>query len=120
MGWLFRVTSVFRGGRRLRRGRRVGQEGRAVSLRSMPTHQNRCMGHPVLWLVRRPVLWVGGPGLCGVVRGGGGGGEKWCVLAFALVVQGGWAQAPVERRPPPPPPGAQAPKDEDNVQDVPV
>ncbi|HEY1993430.1 MAG TPA: VWA domain-containing protein [Edaphobacter sp.] len=45
---------------------------------------------------------------------------KWCVLAFALVVQGVWAQAPVERRPPPPPPGAQAPKDEDNVQDVPV
>jgi Ca-activated chloride channel family protein len=37
-----------------------------------------------------------------------------------LVVQGVWAQAPVERRPPPPPPGAQAPKDEDNVQDVPV
>jgi Ca-activated chloride channel family protein len=36
------------------------------------------------------------------------------------VVQGVWAQAPVERRPPPPPPGAQAPKDEDNVQDVPV
>jgi Ca-activated chloride channel family protein len=45
---------------------------------------------------------------------------KWCVLAFALVVEGVWAQAPVERRPPPPPPGAQAPKDEDNVQDVPV
>jgi Ca-activated chloride channel family protein len=45
---------------------------------------------------------------------------RWCVLAFALVVQGGWAQAPIERRPPPPPPGAQAPKDEDNVQDVPV
>jgi Ca-activated chloride channel family protein len=36
-----------------------------------------------------------------------------------LVVQGGWAQAPIERRPPPPPTGAQAPKDEDNVQDVP-
>jgi Ca-activated chloride channel homolog len=31
-----------------------------------------------------------------------------------------WAQAPIERRPPPPPVGAQAPKDEDNVQDVPV
>jgi Ca-activated chloride channel family protein len=37
-----------------------------------------------------------------------------------LVVQGAWAQAPIERRPPPPPAGAQAPKDEDNVQDVPV
>jgi len=44
---------------------------------------------------------------------------KWCVLAAALVVQGARAQAPVERRPPPPPPGAQAPKDPDNVQDVP-
>ena len=31
-----------------------------------------------------------------------------------------WAQAPIERRPPPPPVAAQAPKDEDNVQDVPV
>src|SRR5215467_1096273 len=31
-----------------------------------------------------------------------------------------WAQAPIERRPPPPPTGAQAPKDEDNVQNVPV
>jgi Ca-activated chloride channel family protein len=30
------------------------------------------------------------------------------------------AQAPVERRPPPPPVGAQAPQDEDNVQEVPV
>jgi Ca-activated chloride channel family protein len=39
---------------------------------------------------------------------------------LVLVVQGGWAQAPIERRPPPPPAGAQAPKDEDNVQDVPV
>jgi Ca-activated chloride channel family protein len=38
----------------------------------------------------------------------------------ALVVQSVLAQAPIERRPPPPPPGAQAPKDEDNVQDVPV
>jgi Ca-activated chloride channel homolog len=45
---------------------------------------------------------------------------RWCVLAVALAVQGGWAQAPIERRPPPPPAGAQAPKDEDNVQDVPA
>ncbi|HTC76028.1 MAG TPA: VWA domain-containing protein, partial [Edaphobacter sp.] len=30
-----------------------------------------------------------------------------------------WGQAPIERRPPPPPVGAQAPKDADNVQDVP-
>jgi len=36
-----------------------------------------------------------------------------------LGVQVVWAQAPIERRPPPPPPGAQAPKDDDNVQDVP-
>jgi Ca-activated chloride channel family protein len=45
---------------------------------------------------------------------------KWCVLAVVLVVQGARAQAPIVRRPPPPPPGAQAPKDEDNVQDVPA
>ena len=45
---------------------------------------------------------------------------RWCVLAVALAVQGGWAQAPIERRPPPPPTGAQAPKDADNVQDVPA
>jgi Ca-activated chloride channel family protein len=44
---------------------------------------------------------------------------RWCVLAVALVVQGVAAQAPIERRPPPPPTGAQAPKDPDNVQDVP-
>jgi Ca-activated chloride channel family protein len=44
---------------------------------------------------------------------------KLCALALVLVVQGGRAQAPVVRRPPPPPPGAQAPKDADNVQDVP-
>ena len=44
---------------------------------------------------------------------------KWCVLAVALVVQGVAAQAPIERRPPPPPTDAQAPKDADNVQDVP-
>lgn len=35
-------------------------------------------------------------------------------------MQVAWAQAPIERRPPPPPAGAQAPKDEDNVQDVPT
>ena len=45
---------------------------------------------------------------------------KWCVLGVALVVQVVWAQAPIERRSPPPPPGAQAPKDEDTVQDVPA
>jgi Ca-activated chloride channel family protein len=45
---------------------------------------------------------------------------KWCVLAVVLVVQAARAQAPIVRRPPPPPPGAQAPKDEDNVQDVPA
>jgi Ca-activated chloride channel family protein len=45
---------------------------------------------------------------------------KWCVLAVALGVQSVWAQAPIERKPPPPPTGAQAPKDEDNVQDVPA
>jgi Ca-activated chloride channel homolog len=44
---------------------------------------------------------------------------RWCVLAVALVAQGVAAQAPIERRPPPPPPGAQAPKDADNVQEVP-
>jgi Ca-activated chloride channel family protein len=45
---------------------------------------------------------------------------RWCVLAVALVVQGRWAQAPIERKPPPPPPGAQAPKDADTVEDVPT
>ncbi|HEX3969497.1 MAG TPA: hypothetical protein VHW70_16120, partial [Edaphobacter sp.] len=45
---------------------------------------------------------------------------KWCVLAGMLVVPCGLAQAPVERRPPPPPPGAQAPRDTDDVQDVPA
>jgi Ca-activated chloride channel family protein len=45
---------------------------------------------------------------------------KWCVLTLVLVVQGGRAQAPIVRRPPPPPPGVQAPKDADNVQDVPA
>jgi Ca-activated chloride channel family protein len=44
---------------------------------------------------------------------------RWCVLVLVLCVPSGWAQAPIERRPPPPPTGAQAPKDEDNVQDVP-
>jgi Ca-activated chloride channel family protein len=44
---------------------------------------------------------------------------KWCVLAVALVVQGVAAQAPIERKPPPPPTGAQAPKNDDGVQDVP-
>jgi Ca-activated chloride channel family protein len=39
---------------------------------------------------------------------------------LVLVVQGGRAQAPIVRRPPPPPPGVQAPKDADNVQDVPA
>ncbi|HTC76416.1 MAG TPA: VWA domain-containing protein, partial [Edaphobacter sp.] len=41
------------------------------------------------------------------------------VVAGLLGIQVVWAQAPIERRPPPPPAGAQAPKDEDNVQDVP-
>jgi Ca-activated chloride channel family protein len=45
---------------------------------------------------------------------------RWFVLALVLGAQGGWAQAPIERRPPPPPVGAQAPKDEDNVQEVPA
>jgi Ca-activated chloride channel family protein len=31
-----------------------------------------------------------------------------------------FSQAPIERRPPPPPPGVQAPRDSDDVQDVPV
>ena len=31
-----------------------------------------------------------------------------------------FSQAPIERRPPPPPPGLQAPRDSDDVQDVPV
>jgi Ca-activated chloride channel homolog len=44
---------------------------------------------------------------------------RWCVLALVLGVQCGWAQAPIERRQPPPPVGAQAPKDDDNVQEVP-
>jgi Ca-activated chloride channel family protein len=44
---------------------------------------------------------------------------RWFVLAVVLGVQSVWAQAPIERRPPPPAPGAQAPKDADNVQDVP-
>jgi Ca-activated chloride channel family protein len=37
-----------------------------------------------------------------------------------LVVQGGSAQAPIERKPPPPPVGVQAPRDVDDVQDVPA
>ena len=50
---------------------------------------------------------------------------KCCVLAGALFlqtlsVQSVTAQAPIERRPPPPPVGAQAPKDDDSVQEVPV
>ena len=42
------------------------------------------------------------------------------VVAALLGMQAVSAQAPVERRPPPPPVGAQAPQDEDNVQEVPV
>jgi Ca-activated chloride channel homolog len=42
------------------------------------------------------------------------------VIAVLLGTQCGLAQAPVERRPPPPPVGAQAPKDEEDVQDVPA
>jgi Ca-activated chloride channel family protein len=43
------------------------------------------------------------------------------VLGAGMLLQSGTPQeAPIERRPPPPPVGAQAPKDTDNVQDVPV
>jgi Ca-activated chloride channel homolog len=42
------------------------------------------------------------------------------LLFVGLLAPGiGLAQAPVVRRPPPPPPGAQAPRDSDDVQDVP-
>jgi Ca-activated chloride channel homolog len=42
------------------------------------------------------------------------------VVATLLGIQVIWAQAPIERRPPPPPVGAQAPTNDDNVQDVPA
>jgi Ca-activated chloride channel homolog len=42
------------------------------------------------------------------------------VVAALLGVQMVWAQAPIERKPPPPPVGAQAPANDDSVQDVPV
>ena len=42
------------------------------------------------------------------------------LLGLVLMLRVGVAQAPIERRPPPPPAGAQAPKDDDSVQDVPV
>jgi Ca-activated chloride channel homolog len=46
---------------------------------------------------------------------------KWVVIVtlgfgFARI----WAQAPIERKAPPPPVGAQAPRDSDDVQDVPA
>jgi Ca-activated chloride channel homolog len=43
-------------------------------------------------------------------------------LVFAILFGAQWviAQAPIERRPPPSPPGAQAPRDTDDVQDVPA
>jgi Ca-activated chloride channel family protein len=44
-------------------------------------------------------------------------------LLLVQMLQGqgnGFSQAPIERRPPPPPPGVQAPRDSDDVQDVPV
>src|SRR5438046_462275 len=56
MGSRFRVGLVLRGGRRLRGDRRVGLEGKAVVLRTMPTSQNRDMGHPVLWLGGKMVV----------------------------------------------------------------
>jgi len=48
-----------------------------------------------------------------------------CGMGLLLVqlLQGqgrAFSQAPIERRPPPPPPGAQAPRDSDDAQDVPV
>ncbi len=43
------------------------------------------------------------------------------MLGAGMLLQSGTQQeAPIERRPPPPPVGAQAPKDADTVQDVPV
>jgi Ca-activated chloride channel homolog len=43
------------------------------------------------------------------------------LLSAGMLLQSGVPQeAPIERRPPPPPAGAQAPKDADNVQDVPA
>jgi Ca-activated chloride channel family protein len=42
------------------------------------------------------------------------------VIAVLLGAQFVLAQAPIERRPPPPPVGTQAPKDADDVQDVPA
>jgi Ca-activated chloride channel homolog len=42
------------------------------------------------------------------------------LLGAGLMLRVGVAQAPVERRPPPPPAGAQAPKDDDTVQDIPL
>jgi Ca-activated chloride channel homolog len=41
------------------------------------------------------------------------------ILGTGMLLQSG-TQAPIERRPPPPPEGAQAPKDSDNVQAVPI
>jgi Ca-activated chloride channel family protein len=46
---------------------------------------------------------------------------KGFVIAALLGMQGVLAQeAPIERRPPPPPVGTQAPKNEDDVQEVPI